>query len=657
MKLNFKNDGLSEIFSEKRKRLSTARRNLKAYFVGLDPIIDSVIDKITAWYLFPTIATRPLIINLWGMTGVGKTDLIRRLVKELNFSDMFMELQMCSTGSASSWEKSLQSKLLRSDIEPGLPGILLLDEFQRFRTVDEDGRDIRDYLFQDLWALLSDGRFGLQASLRDELTGILCDALYDDSFVPIKKKKKKDEDEEEEEKQSPFKRRYWRARQLKRLLDVEDDVKEIMQWGPNKLIEMVTEIIDNPNSYKEVDYSKLLIFVSGNLDEAFRSAIKVSEADQDADLIKEQTSKINLVTIKDALAKRFRPEQISRLGSIHIIYPSLSKENFEDIIIKKVNEIESLVEDQFGVSLLFSDSVKKLIYNNGVFPAQGVRPLLSTIDDIYNTCIPPILISALENNKNTAVLEFQNNVMVGHIGKPIQDTVEVSYQGVLDQIRAERLKKVNSIYNAAVHEAGHTLIFALLFGYAPPVVSVNLTSSHSDGVTYTPPISHCKESLLDDICVDFGGICAETLIFGEDHPSNGSWSDLQKATKLAANAVRHYNFDSCNSYVMPITSANAHRYNTEMVRTSEIIEEIVTAQKSRCMEFLARNRSVLIALSDALIKSITISGKEIVDICAKFDITCKVSTIGMNVIHEYRDAYREYKKKYTPSLPPTVDQR
>ena len=63
-------------FEDKRKNLETAKENLKKHFVGLDNIIDKIIEKLTAWYLFPEILTRPLVINLWGMTGVGKTDLI-----------------------------------------------------------------------------------------------------------------------------------------------------------------------------------------------------------------------------------------------------------------------------------------------------------------------------------------------------------------------------------------------------------------------------------------------------------------------------------------------------------------------------------------------------------------------------------------------------
>jgi len=664
MKLNFNDADIGKLFKEKRERLTTARRNLKAYFVGLDNIIDNVVDKITAWYLFPDIATRPLIINLWGMTGVGKTDLIRRLVKELGCSDKFMELQMCSTGSAGSWEKSLQSKLLRSDIDTGQPGILLLDEFQRFRTVDDDGKEIRDYLFQDLWALLSDGRFGLTASLKDSLMEILFNAMYDESLnqVRVKQVKKRklrpedgsrarqpripdDDDEDDDEmEESPFKRRYWGARNLKRLLDIDDDIKDIMQWSPEKLIETVTDVMENPESYREADYSKLLIFVSGNLDEAFRSAIKVSEADQDADLIREQTSRINLVTIKDALSKRFKPEQISRLGSIHIIYPSLSKANFEDIITKRVNTIESSVESTYGASILFADSIKKLIYDNGVFPAQGVRPLLSTIDDIYNTCLPPVLIEMLEKKEKEATLEFSDKTVIGHIGKPIKGKVEVPYEGVLDQIRSDRLKKIDGIYNTAVHEAGHTLVFAELFGLAPPVVSINLTSSHSSGITYLPKITHSKSSLFDDICVGFGGFCAEVMVFGDKYPSNGSWADIKQATRIAANSVRHYNFGDTLSYVLPITDREASQANTNVKETNQHIEKILAEQKDRCFEILSRKRSLLVEISDALIKNLSISGQQIADICNKFDVTCEVAPIGSDVIHGYKNTYNEYKK-------------
>ena len=97
---------LKQINSRKRK-LNSVRRQLKSHFVGLDRIIDKVISSIEVWYVMPEIMTRPLIVNLWGMTGVGKTDLVRRLVRGLDLSNNFLEVQLNNKGVALTREGKL----------------------------------------------------------------------------------------------------------------------------------------------------------------------------------------------------------------------------------------------------------------------------------------------------------------------------------------------------------------------------------------------------------------------------------------------------------------------------------------------------------------------------------------------------------------------
>ena len=63
-------------FFEKQQKLESTKVQLKSYLFGLDPIIDQVVDSIASWYFFPEHQTRPLVINLWGMTGMGKTELV-----------------------------------------------------------------------------------------------------------------------------------------------------------------------------------------------------------------------------------------------------------------------------------------------------------------------------------------------------------------------------------------------------------------------------------------------------------------------------------------------------------------------------------------------------------------------------------------------------
>jgi cell division protease FtsH len=78
----------------KREILISVSNQLKTEFFGIDNIIDKVISAIQAWYIFPELITRPVIVCLWGMTGVGKTQLVRRLVALLEFQEKFVEVQM-----------------------------------------------------------------------------------------------------------------------------------------------------------------------------------------------------------------------------------------------------------------------------------------------------------------------------------------------------------------------------------------------------------------------------------------------------------------------------------------------------------------------------------------------------------------------------------
>ena len=62
--------------SEKTKFLKEISKTLKNEFVGLDGIVDQIIQSVTPWYVTPEIITRPVIVSLWGMTGTGKTSIV-----------------------------------------------------------------------------------------------------------------------------------------------------------------------------------------------------------------------------------------------------------------------------------------------------------------------------------------------------------------------------------------------------------------------------------------------------------------------------------------------------------------------------------------------------------------------------------------------------
>lgn len=68
------------------EKLSQVKAQLKKEFIGIDEVIDKVIESITSWYLIPEMNDRLVIVNLWGLTGTGKTSLVNRLIELLEIN-------------------------------------------------------------------------------------------------------------------------------------------------------------------------------------------------------------------------------------------------------------------------------------------------------------------------------------------------------------------------------------------------------------------------------------------------------------------------------------------------------------------------------------------------------------------------------------------
>jgi cell division protease FtsH len=197
--------------AERTRHLQTISEALKTELFGIDDIIDRVIDSLRAWYVLPQLISRPVIVCLWGLTGTGKTQLVRKLAQHLGFYDRFIEVQMdgFSHGSGYHSRGSISAMLAESGIAESTPGILVLDEFQRFRTVDGNGNEAKVERYQDVWALLSDGRLPPALSMLGEIESSLAQAEYvQDRDGPADRKK---DDKKRKLHLSP-----WEAREVKR---------------------------------------------------------------------------------------------------------------------------------------------------------------------------------------------------------------------------------------------------------------------------------------------------------------------------------------------------------------------------------------------------------------------------------------------------------
>ena len=164
-----------EIIKSRYEIFNEAKKRIKNEFYGIDDVIEKVFKSIETWYIYPEFMTRPCIINLWGLTGVGKTDLVQKIRTYLKI-DKYASTEM--DNNSNSYEematnnyvrqesKSIFDLLNQSEILPSSHAILLLDEIHRYRTIDENKKIITRNRYGDLWKLLSDG------SLIDSTLGI-----------------------------------------------------------------------------------------------------------------------------------------------------------------------------------------------------------------------------------------------------------------------------------------------------------------------------------------------------------------------------------------------------------------------------------------------------------------------------------------------------
>ncbi|RSZ37127.1 MULTISPECIES: AAA family ATPase [unclassified Variovorax] len=582
--------------AERTRHLQTVAEALKTELFGIDEIIDRVIDSLRAWYVLPQLISRPVIVCLWGLTGTGKTQLVRRLAQHLGFYDRFIEVQMdgFSHGSGYHSRGSISAMLAESGIAEGMPGILVLDEFQRFRTVEGNGSDAKVERYRDVWALLSDGRLPPALSMLGEIESSLAYAEYTQDRDGTDKNKK--EDKKRKLHLSP-----WEAREVKRCLKLSETLLQIMAWKPAEVHARLRAFRDTQQGW-ETDYSKLLVFVSGNLDEMYaETAQRVEDCDTDADIFHALTKKLSVIDVKKALAERFRPEQIARLGNNHVIYPSFNRATYVRLILSICDRYVAEIQESSGVRFVLDASVYEQIYANAVFPAQGTRPLFSSIHAILSATLVNAALWALEQGANGS--------------DPVWLTLDAGVSAITAKYRKarrqfpvalelNRLKQRSSEdFRAllAVHEAGHGVAYGLLFGRAPQEIKINVASFEGGYNSYEQRKAWSKENLRDRICVSLAGRAAEQLVFGEQACTSGATQDFMQATAYAAQYVRHFAFGTRLSRTDVANDPNDN-VNTDIAVTNPEIEALLAQEHARALALLDTHTPALMAVVDALLR-------------------------------------------------------
>ena len=633
------NINLEEI-NAKKQRLEIIKIELKREFIGIDYIIEELVDYIQIWYLMPEILTRPIIVNLWGMTGVGKTDLIRKLVSKLEYQDRFVEVEL--SNGESTWNSNVSSILETNGINNAKPAIVLFDEIQRFYTIDSEGKHLLNTRFQDFWELLSDGKLA-KRDAKESIDDYLQRYLYAAMQRQKRKQKLKDAPPMTQDSMNPngFSEDeeatvgVWEAQSLKKIFDLKESVNEIAEMKEEDVLMMMQQTRQKKKVYEPINHSKTLIIISGNLDEAYSMANETGETDIEADIFRAYTEKITIVDIKNALSRKFKPEQVARFGNIHLIYKSLRKIDFEHLIQEELVKIIKKNKEHFGIDIEISQNFNQLIYQNGVFPVQGVRPVFSSITDIVEANLSKLLFEAFMGNLMHIAMDYdfdKKQIVAQLAGKR---TIELDYVGKIDQIRQNN--SPDMVANIAVHESGHAIVYGILLGLAPLQLKSRVASRYAQGFSFPHLIHLSKENIINKIKVFLAGGIAEEIIFGEEKATISRSFDREEATSMIMEYIRKYGFDkNFQAYY-----AHSGPYSMDLSVTDWAIERMIRDLTKETQEILEKNKEFLVFLSKELAKKGSLKPLQVVPIALKFGHTFEVREENYLHLAEYEELLNE----------------
>ena len=614
MEKNIENFNVPEKREERIERLKDAVKVLKSDFVGLDNIIDEVCKLISPWYITPELIRRPVIISLWGMTGTGKTSLVKHLINLLGLAGKTLSFDCGLEANSNSVENiglsiedviSSDETVDKSDITRNM--VFVFDEFQYARTIDEAGCDDLKSPLRPVWNLLDDGLITINSYRYDinyfkdfvedfavfvesdqsnyniklnrgEVTDFedkkrLIDGLgifYFDNLklpdaAPKKKGKKKGGEEEDDlfsESEEPinvFGDRILRVihRKLNSFkaglgAEIVTKIKTQKDAVLGDIVEELKKYLKIITAPKIIDCSQSLVFILGNLDEAFSVGDEINP-DFDADVFYDITSKVTVSDIKEALKIRFRPEQIARFGNNLIKYPTLKKEHFEKIIKKELDTIFTDFKTNDGIEVKYGDDVLSLVYSESVYPVQGVRPIFTTIGSLITPLLSDILLENDKDNKTVTIKvkdpeevwkekEFKLakitlSIKFEESGKEIEKDLKLQ----LGELRDPESKKTRFINS--VHEAGHAIAFSYCRGIAP----INIVSISSGNGGFCSVYDKdregeidCRDDVKKDVIVSLGGYEAEELVYGKENHDKclmGSSCDIDAAWSVLSKAA------------------------------------------------------------------------------------------------------------------------
>lgn len=593
-----------EEIKRKNEVIDNAIVELKKKYIGVDEQIDEIMNNVRTWYCYPQLQDRPCVINLWGLSGCSKTDSVRTIAKLLDLEEDLIYFNFADISKKCTWE--IESEIEDHVGNNKSNRIIVYDEFQYAATLDKqkEEKDNKGAL-KPFWELLDTGILNKRPemlTLFNVYKAYLILKRIVDTKYPIELVNGKWLNSEDYiknldgyERKSIFEIFTESEKEIKpnigcdmsqsnngpiridsktkrvnrcvefnpwfidNAVDVYNNVnnskfstdnvdirKKIYSMNVTELMEFFYNLYHSSCKGYKLDFKDSLVFVIGNLDEAYDVSFNVNP-DMSPDQFHKITKKITVVDIKEALKDRFRNEQIARLGNIHVIYPSFSSRTFKGIIDLQLSKYAKEVEDRIGCKLTYDSSIKNIIYREGVFPTHGTRPVFSTIQEIVKSRLPEVM-KAMTDAKLVQKLDsleysYSNGyvrVKTYDIDRNLLTTVKSKLKLRVDNLRKSTLDDKQAL--CAVHESGHFVAYASIYGNVPAKLISVATESGTGGFLLQDDDEDERaiktyDYYMNNIKIALGGYVAERIVFGDDNKTSGAVSDLRKATSIASKMV------------------------------------------------------------------------------------------------------------------------
>jgi cell division protease FtsH len=154
--------------------------------------------------------------------------------------------------------------------------------------------------------------------------------------------------------------------------------------------------------------------------------------------------------------------------------------------------------------------------------------------------------------------------------------------------------------NTAVHESGHAVLSSLIIGIVPDEV-VSMTAGMHHGFCRTEMPEFKTKSLYEkDIITSLGGYVAETLIFGDDNLTDGSYSDIEHASHMAIEYFRSMGMSGVPVKISaPDINMNAYG-SFSYEQSDEMAKKLILECKEKAKKCLKDNMLLLLKLSEYL---------------------------------------------------------